>query len=293
MRTELTADHAESQPALVVTYGNTTRKHRPLDRDLLILGRGRGCDLSLGSPEIAPIHCFIFRTRTGWSIRDCGSRIGTRVNGEPIEEAPLHDGDIVQIGPFCFQMCLPCTPTTATASDTHDARVLHLMRSRRRLALLALRLRRRLRDARHQPSQEQLARLVQERLREYEERMTQLAEAERELAADREILEEEFKALQERVVQAEHDLAQRQAEVEADLKARWQRFQKSCQETEQQLRQETPAQSQESRRLELRRRELDHYARHLRRSEQHLRELAAELLRRSLSETGSHEGVFV
>jgi hypothetical protein len=30
---------AAGQPALVVTYGNTTRKHRPLDREVTILGR--------------------------------------------------------------------------------------------------------------------------------------------------------------------------------------------------------------------------------------------------------------
>src|SRR5437762_4913208 len=59
------------QPALIVTYGNTTRKSRPLDRDVLVVGRAPGCDLGLVSPEVAPVHCLIVRLADGWHIRDC------------------------------------------------------------------------------------------------------------------------------------------------------------------------------------------------------------------------------
>src|SRR5258708_15808924 len=46
-----------SQPALLVTYGNTARKHRHLDGSVLVLGRSNVCDFSLVSPEVAPVHC--------------------------------------------------------------------------------------------------------------------------------------------------------------------------------------------------------------------------------------------
>src|SRR5437660_8125437 len=44
-------------PTLLVIYGNTSRKVRPLDRELIVIGRGPGCDLGLVSPEVAPVHC--------------------------------------------------------------------------------------------------------------------------------------------------------------------------------------------------------------------------------------------
>ncbi len=59
---------ADDGPALVVTYGNTTRKTRPLDCDLIVVGRAPGCDLGLVSPEVAPIHCLIARVPVGWRI---------------------------------------------------------------------------------------------------------------------------------------------------------------------------------------------------------------------------------
>ena len=42
-----------SRPALLVMYGNTTKKHRYLDSDVIVLGRGGSCDLTLLSPEVA------------------------------------------------------------------------------------------------------------------------------------------------------------------------------------------------------------------------------------------------
>src|SRR5262249_61180823 len=97
-----------SRPALIVTYGNPTRKHRPLDRDLLLLGRSSCCDVGLVSPEVAPIHCVIVRTPDGgWRVRDCTGRSGTRVNGQAVHEEVLNDGDALQIGTFSFQLNLP------------------------------------------------------------------------------------------------------------------------------------------------------------------------------------------
>src|SRR5262245_9610259 len=95
------------RPALIVTYGNTTRKFWRLDGDVMILGRASHCDLGLVSPEVAPIHCVLVRISGGWKLRDCSGRVGTRVNGRLIQEALLTDGDIIQVGNFSFQAHLP------------------------------------------------------------------------------------------------------------------------------------------------------------------------------------------
>src|SRR3954471_8256642 len=91
-----------AQPALLVTYGNTTKKHRPLNSEMFVLGRSSVCDFSLVSPEVAPVHCVLVRVAGGWRLRDCSGRPGTRVNGKVVQETVLDDGDIIQIGAFSF-----------------------------------------------------------------------------------------------------------------------------------------------------------------------------------------------
>src|SRR5262245_45755934 len=96
-----------AQATLVVTYGTTPNKHRPLNQPVTVLGRARGCDIGLEAPDVSSVHCVIYRQGGGLRIRDCASRAGTRLNGEAVQEAPLRDGDTLQIGPFSFRVDLP------------------------------------------------------------------------------------------------------------------------------------------------------------------------------------------
>ncbi len=144
MRKECEQPLKAGQPALIVTYGNTTRKRRPLDRDLLLLGRAPACDIGLASPEVAPVHCIIVRTATGWRLRDCpGGRAATRINGRPIHEEMLHDGDVLQVGTFSFEVQMPAhraTPLvggTPIVDERFMTRLKRLRRSRRNLVRLA------------------------------------------------------------------------------------------------------------------------------------------------------------
>jgi hypothetical protein len=142
-----------SKPALVVMCGTTRRKCRPLTSDLILLGRAPGCDIGLVSPEVSPVHCIIFRSGGAWRIRDCSGR-ATRVNGRTIQDELLCDSDVIQVGSFSFQAHLPACAAGAEVAPTAD--VERLQASRRRLADLALGLRRRLHEA--QAAQTDLAR---------------------------------------------------------------------------------------------------------------------------------------
>jgi len=70
-------------------------------------------------------HARLVGQRGAWSIRDCGSKNGTRVNGEPIEETTLEDGDVIGVGHtlLVFQHDTQTTfePVT-TASDLRPPR---------------------------------------------------------------------------------------------------------------------------------------------------------------------------
>jgi hypothetical protein len=221
------------QPALIVRYGNTKRKHWPLDRDLVVLGRSAGCDLGLLSAEVAPVHCLLIRTGAGWRIRDCTGRSATRLNGQAIEERPLVDGDIIQVGTFSFEVNLPLARSAPTAPPAPAAPAApappekrRLEQSRRNLARHALRLRKRLLG---------------------------LARAEAELTRRQADLEQQ----EDRLRAACRSFEARRAQLEQEQHAR----------ADQQPTPsaEAPAAGPDEAALERRRQELDHYADHLRR----------------------------
>ncbi len=147
MRQDRDTPFNPDQPTLVITYGNTTRKHRPLDRDVIVLGRSPSCDLHLMGAEVAPIHCLLLRCPGGgWSVRHFGGRIGTLINGKPMQEAIVDHDDTLQIGSFSFKFHLPVPfrrPGTPCATPPESVEANHLRRSRRNLARLALNLRHR------------------------------------------------------------------------------------------------------------------------------------------------------
>ncbi|MBV9122415.1 MAG: FHA domain-containing protein, partial [Planctomycetes bacterium] len=284
------------QPALVVKHGNAENKTLELDHDGLTLGRARGCDIELNAPEVSTIHCIISRTATGLYIRDCKSRAGTRLNGQRIYEAPLHDGDVLQIGPFSFEVQVPGVYLLAPARSSPEAagqsRAAHLARSRRHLAELALGLRERLRAreaaAREQETSQSLnlrrveldrqAEALRVRIRDFEQKFLQVEDAERHLAAARESMVRDQSAFRTHVQQVEQELEQRRIQAEVEIQKRRQELEDWYKEVEQggvSLEHTSPDGllfSEELQELERRRQELDRYAQHLLETEQRLQE---------------------
>jgi FHA domain/DUF1707 SHOCT-like domain len=62
------------------------------------LGRSPHCDYVVGDMTVSARHAELRRTAGGWSLRDLGSRNGTRVNGWLVKEQRLVDGDEVALG---------------------------------------------------------------------------------------------------------------------------------------------------------------------------------------------------
>jgi hypothetical protein len=241
------------QPALVVLYGNTARKHRALNRPVMVLGRARGCDIGLEAPDVSNVHCVIIRTPEGFQIRDCASRTGTRLNGDVIEQAPLHNEDVLQVGPFSFQVQVPPPQPPQPppmAIPVGPDQIGRLERSRRNLARLALAQRswlRRLRaagpmetpdaaPAARQADLDARAAALEEQARDLDRRARQLEQAERDLAARREAVAREEAAFQERVRQAEQELARLREKAEADLRANRNELQEQLRQEDEQRR---------------------------------------------------------
>ncbi len=240
-------DVRSDRPALVVTYGNTTQRHRPLEKDLIILGRARNCDIALVSPEVAAVHCIIARVGNEWQLRDCTGRGGTRLNGSPVNDVVLTDSDVLQVGTFSFEVKLPATPRTAHAAETRldDAKTQRLGRSRRNLAHLALELRKRLRvaEAARRPQEEldRQADRVRTLQRECETRRGQHEQAEAALRALRETQERELSARREELDRAEQRLAQQRSELETRAQSQQQQLEEQTRQAEQLHRQQVEA----------------------------------------------------
>jgi pSer/pThr/pTyr-binding forkhead associated (FHA) protein len=90
----------EGQGLLVVMRGPGSGSRFTLDRDIVSAGRHPESDIFLDDVTVSRRHLEIHRRHDGWIVRDTGSLNGTYLNRERIEEAPIHNGDELQIGRF-------------------------------------------------------------------------------------------------------------------------------------------------------------------------------------------------
>jgi diguanylate cyclase (GGDEF)-like protein len=96
--------HAKRRPALVFLRGELLAVPIPLERSEVTLGRALDADVRINDSEASRLHARI-RTEqdetTGearYRLIDLGSTNGTLLNGQPIDEAFLEDGDKFVIG---------------------------------------------------------------------------------------------------------------------------------------------------------------------------------------------------
>ncbi len=74
-----------------------------LQRPVLLIGRHPECDIRMYAPSLSRRHCCVALVDHRVVIRDLGSRHGIYVNGEPVEEVELANGDEVAIGSLIYR----------------------------------------------------------------------------------------------------------------------------------------------------------------------------------------------
>jgi len=79
----------------------------PIDREWLVLGRGRNAEMMLAEPTLSRAHAAVGYDGGGFFVQDLRSTNGTLVNGERRERAALQDGDEIQIGRLHLLVRLP------------------------------------------------------------------------------------------------------------------------------------------------------------------------------------------
>lgn len=88
------------QGMLVVMRGPGSGSRFTLDRDVVSAGRHPESDIFLDDVTVSRRHAEVLRQADGYVVRDTGSLNGTYLNRERIEEAPIANGDELQIGRF-------------------------------------------------------------------------------------------------------------------------------------------------------------------------------------------------
>src|SRR5437763_4092079 len=76
----------------------------PLQRPILLIGRHPECDIRIDLPKVSRRHCCVALAYDRVMIRDLGSLNGLYVNGLRVEEAQLHGGDEIAIGPILYRV---------------------------------------------------------------------------------------------------------------------------------------------------------------------------------------------
>jgi pSer/pThr/pTyr-binding forkhead associated (FHA) protein len=79
-----------------------------VDRDWVVVGRGRGADLLVAEPTMSRAHAAIGFDGIRFFVQDLGSTNGTRVNGERADRVELSSGDRILLGKLLLEVVLPC-----------------------------------------------------------------------------------------------------------------------------------------------------------------------------------------
>lgn len=87
---------------LTILRGGAPGQSWPISPSPLVIGRNVACQIRIQDPIISRRHCEIWQAEDGLRIRDLNSSNHTRVNGNPIVEAQLCEGDQIALGPYLF-----------------------------------------------------------------------------------------------------------------------------------------------------------------------------------------------
>lgn len=70
----------------------------PLEKNIFVIGKGRGVDLLVPGFFVARKHAIIVRDEAGFVLVDATGRGRTFLNDSVVEIERLHDGDVIRIG---------------------------------------------------------------------------------------------------------------------------------------------------------------------------------------------------
>ncbi|HZL35723.1 MAG TPA: FHA domain-containing protein [Tepidisphaeraceae bacterium] len=116
-------DEAQTSGTRAFLSKNGSARRYALEGRTFLIGRRKDCDLPLEIPAVSRVHAIIFRRDGRLYLRDLNSRAGTFVNGKPIREVELQDGDELQFAYVVlrYQSSPAAADSQAADSDIQNA----------------------------------------------------------------------------------------------------------------------------------------------------------------------------
>ena len=108
---------------LVISEGPDEGKVFPLAEDTAFtIGRADTANIRLTDPAVSRGHCTIQYSGGTAHLADCGSRTGTRVNGEPITKHVLRADEVIGVGTtkLVFKVVATFQPADEAKPDATD-----------------------------------------------------------------------------------------------------------------------------------------------------------------------------
>ena len=93
---------------LVINGANRGSRYEISSALDVVIGRSVGCNLRLDDSEVSRHHARISHNGTDFVLNDLKSANGTKVNGQPVAERALGNGDSLQFGSsvIAFQLTI-------------------------------------------------------------------------------------------------------------------------------------------------------------------------------------------
>lgn len=105
-----------------LSLGRNEGKEWVVDATQTYIGRSEWAQIPLyGDPNVAPMHACIVRQGHVYTLMDGGSPIGTLLNGQRVQQAPLFDGAQIQIGPYVLHFMLRHGSAPQRAAEAYRA----------------------------------------------------------------------------------------------------------------------------------------------------------------------------
>jgi serine phosphatase RsbU (regulator of sigma subunit) len=107
-------------PLRLVVTDSLGRRTVSIDAGPFAIGRGSDNQLQLPDTRVSRRHAELVQEGEAWKIRDCGSRFGTFVNDNKVEEVELKPGDRIRLGQT--ELRLETSDTSTGSSAAFDFR---------------------------------------------------------------------------------------------------------------------------------------------------------------------------
>jgi pSer/pThr/pTyr-binding forkhead associated (FHA) protein len=103
---------------LRLSLGRNEGKEWVVDAAQTFIGRSEAAHVPLfGDPNIAPMHACITRQGQHYWLQDGGTPGGTRLNGQPVQQAPLFHGAQIGVGGYVLEFLMRAGSAPARAAE--------------------------------------------------------------------------------------------------------------------------------------------------------------------------------